>query len=119
MRDQIIYCSDLAAFRTRLKDLGYAEEVEGELVYNLPHAITPVLYKENESMALVRDCVLNLDEFDMLESLGDYDSIVLDENSDKLDKYKSIHNYETEYTYEDEDGTTHTYTKPFKIGAFA
>jgi len=55
----------------------------------------------------------------MLEDLGDYESILLPENSDKLDKYKSVYPYDTPIEYIDEDGNTQTYLPPFKIGEFA
>ena len=117
MEDKIIYCSDLAALKEQLKADGYYDEELG--TYTVNHSLTPVVKNGNTSLSYVRGFVLDLNEYTMLEDLGDYESIVLPENSDKLAKYKSVYDYETPIEFTDEEGVTHTYIRPFKIGEFA
>lgn len=117
MEDKIIYCSDLTALKEKLIADGYYDEESG--TYTVNHTLTPIVKKDNTSLSYVRNFALDLNEYSMLEDLGTYESIVLDENSDKLDKYKSVYDYETPIEYTDENGNVQTYKKPFKIGEFA
>ena len=117
MEDKIIYCNDLQALKGKLKEDGYYDEESG--TYTLNHTLTPLQYKDNTSLSYCRGFSLDLDEYTMLEDLGTYESILLDGNSDKLDKYKSVYDYEKVIEYTDDEGNTQSYTKPFKIGEFA
>jgi len=115
--DSIIYCNDLQALKDKLIADGYYDEESG--TYTLNHTLTPLQYKDNTSLSYCRGFSLDLDEYTMLEDLGTYESILLDGNSDKLDKYKSVYDYEKVIEYTDDEGNTQSYTKPFKIGEFA
>lgn len=115
--DKIIYCNDLTALKEKLIADGYYDEESG--AYTVNHTLTPIVKKDNTSLSYVRNFALDLNEYTMLEDLGTYETIVLDENSDKLDKYKSVYDYETPVEYTDENGDVQVYMKPFKIGDFA
>ena len=117
LNDKIIYCNDLQALKDKLKEDGFYNEESG--TYTLNHTLTPLKYKDNTSLSYCRGFSLDLDMYTMLEDLGTYESILLPENSDKSDKYKSVYDYEKVIEYTDEDGAEHTYTRPFKIGEFA
>ena len=117
MQDKIIYCSDLKALKEQLKADGhYVEETDS---YSVNHTLTPIVKKDNTSLSYVRGFALDLDTYIMLEDLGDYETILLPENVDKLAKYKSLWDYEEEIITVDEDGNEYTYKRPFKIGSFA
>ena len=116
MSDKIIYCSDLTALKEQLKADGYYDEESGQ--YTVNHTLTPLQYNGNTSLSYARGFALDLSVYTMLEDLGTYESILLPDNSDKLDKYKSVYDYETPVEYTDENGEVQTYTKPFKIGEF-
>ena len=116
MEDKIIYCSDLIALKDQLKADGYYDEESG--TYTVNYTLTPLKYNGNTSLSYVRGFALDLDVYTMLEDLGTYESILLDENSSKLDKYKSVYDYETPISFIDENGETQTYANPFKIGDF-
>ena len=115
--DKIIYCSDLVALKAQLKADGYYDEESGS--YTVNYTLTPLKYNGNTSLSYVRGFSLDLSVYTMLEDLGDYESILLPENSGKLEKYKSVYPYDTPIEYIDEDGITQTYLPPFKIGEFA
>ena len=115
--DKIIYCNDLDALKAKLKEDGFYDEESK--TYTVNHTLTPLQYNGNTSLSYCRGFSLDLEEYTMLEDLGSYESIVLDENSDKLDKYKSVYDYEKLIEYTDEEDNTQSYTRPFKIGGFA
>ena len=115
--DKIIYCSDLTVLKEKLKAEGYYDEESG--TYTVNHTLTPIVKKDNTSLSYVRNFALDLNEYTMLEDLGTYESIILPENSDKLEKYKSVYDYGTPIEYTDENGDVQVYKKPFKIGDFA
>jgi len=115
MIDKIIYCNDLEALKTKLKEDGYYSEESSS--YNLPHTITPIKYKDNTSLSLVRDCCLDLSVYTMLEDLGTYDDVFSDDA--KCDKYKSVWDFEEDLIGKNEDGSEYIYHRPKKIGAFA
>ena len=117
--DKIIYCNDLEALKTKLKADGYYDEESDS--YTTNQTLTPIVKKTVNNITLslsyVRGFCLDLAEYTMLEDLGSYDDILAD--TAKLDKYKSVYDYETPIQYTDENGDTQTYTRPFKIGVFA
>ncbi len=116
-QDKLIYCSDLLALKKQLKADGYYDEESG--TYTVNQTLTPLKYKDNTSLSYVRGFSLDLSVYIMLEDLGSYESILLDDNSDKLDLYKGIYPFDTPIEYKDDNGDTQTYLPPFKIGSFA
>lgn len=115
MKDEIIYCNDLEALKAKLVADGYYNE--GSKTFTVNHSFTPIVTTNNESLSYVRDNMLDLSEYTMLESLGDYSE--LEANLDSLAKYKAVYTYDVPIEYLDENGTTQTYIRPFKIGEFA
>ena len=115
MKDTLLYCSDLKALKEQLRADGYYDEESG--TYTVNHTLTPLQYKDNTSLSYVRNNVLDMDKYPMLEDLGGYDE--MEANQDARAKYLSVYDYETPITYIDEDGTEKEYYRPKKIGVFA
>ena len=113
--DSVIYCNDLEALKVKLTEDGYYDEESDS--YNVNHTLTPIVHNGNKTLSYVRGLALDLTEYTMLENLGSYDDIA--SNPDKLATYKSVYDFEEEIEFIDEEGVTHTYSKPFKIGEFA
>lgn len=115
MKDELIYCSDLTALKIQLKDDGFYDEESGS--YTVNHTLVPLKYNGNKSLSYVRNCVLDLNEYIMLESLGSYDECF--GNIEKDNKYKSVYPYDVPIKYADKDGVEQEYMRPKKIGVFA
>ena len=118
MQKQVIYCSDLEALKVQLDADGHYEKDSNS--YTLKHTLTRIKKKEIggvvHSLCYVGNCVLNLDDYPMLQSLGDYEEMFADETAHNI--YKSVYDYETPEVYTDEEGIEHTRTLPTKIGEF-
>ena len=113
--DTLIYCSDLTALKKQLKADGYYDEESGS--YTVNNTLTPLQYGDNTSLSYVRNNVLDMSKYPMLEDLGSYEQ--MESNPDARAKYLSVYDYETPISYIDEDGNTQEYYKPKKIGSFA
>lgn len=112
--NRIIYCSDKAALKEKLKEEGFYNE-ENEAFY-VNYTFTPIVTKDNKSLSVVKNMDLDFNKFPMLEDLGTYETILLEENADKLAKFKSVNDYETPITIVDEGGNEEVVYRPFKIG---
>ena len=112
--DKLIYCNDLEQLKTKLTENGYYDEESNSFTVN--NTLTPLKYEGNTSLSYVRNCVLDLEVFTMLEDLGDYDEMFA--NEDSHSKYKSVYPYDVPVVYTDEDGTEKEYMRPEKIGVF-
>jgi len=114
-KDTLIYCSDLTALKTQLKADGYYDEESGS--YTVNNTLTPLQYGDNTSLSYVRNNVLDMSKYPMLEDLGSYEQ--MEANPDARAKYLSVYDYETPVSYVDEEGNSQEYYKPKKIGSFA
>lgn len=112
MTDKITYCADLIALKQELKDKGYFDEEDGTYTHGM--TLTPIVFKDNCSLSLVRGDVVSLDN---LEILGTYDEIFAD--AAKHTKYKSVYPYDTPVEFTDENGELQTYMRPKILGVFA
>lgn len=111
-RDTLILCNDLVAFKELLRENGLFDE-ESQ-TYTTGSTITPIVYDEdNKSLSYTRNFNLSLEDYLMLEDLGDYEQMKA--NPDALAKYKSVYDYDQ--TIELEDNTI--IKVPFEIGRFA
>jgi len=113
--DTLIYCSDLIALKEQLKADGYYDEESG--AYTVNNTLTPLKYGDNTTLSYVRDNTLDMNKYQMLEDLGDYNE--MENNPDTREKYLSVYDYETPISYVDENGDTQEYYLPPKIGVFA
>jgi len=119
MIDEIIYCSDLGQLMQELEADGKTEidGITGEVVYTHGNLLTPVIKTgDGKSLSLVRDNKLDMSKYPSLKSLGTYDELFA--NEDSLALYKSVYPYDVPIEYKDENGDTHTYMRPEKIGSF-
>ena len=94
------------------------DEDTGTKSWTIQH--TPLVRNENGSLAMsiVSDEELAfIGSMTTIKSLGTYDDILA--NPDSLALYKSVYDYETPLTYNDENGAMYYYDRPFKIGEFA
>lgn len=112
--DKLIYCNNLEALKLMLTEDWYFEEESG--AFNVPHSITPIKHNlTGQSLSLVRNNVLDLDKYTMLEDLWTYEEMFANEAAHT--KYKSVYDY-TPYDSVDENWETITVTPSKYIGEF-
>ena len=116
MEDKLIFCSDIEALKRKLVEDGFYDEETKS--FQTGCTLTPIKKQGEKSLSLARELKLDLKEYTMLEDIGTYESILLEENKEQLDKYKSVYPYDVPVVTRDEVGNKTEHYRPFKIGVF-
>ena len=118
----ITYVTSTEAFMAELEAVApsyiITDEETGKKSWTIQ--TTPIVKSENGTLAmsiLTDDELAFISGMTTIKSLGTYDELFANEESNTL--YKSVYPYDVPLSYTDEEGVVHEYFRPQRIGDFA